>query len=401
MLRLLLAVVFLSAAALKAARPGPFRSVIDALIAADVNLPGPIEPHLILPVAVAVITWEAFLGLALLAGLWTRRVAWLTAATLGVFTLVLIRLLFLPDTPGCGCLGGMPTSVADARTDASLGIVRNIALAWVAAWVARRTAARAFPASSPTPPSVGTMAPASSRGFTLIETIAAIAIIAVLIAILLPALSKTKLSAEYVRSLSSQRQLLALISMYGNERNEYYPYVAVPMLPDLGIPSLADQVSGKHPGYFANSRFWTEAFESHVQQSLSGIASTRNLDGTLAVREKYGRPDLVITYFLLSHATSAAPAYWVGEFPPDDLSLYRAMRSTDTRYPSAKGLLVDLNEDVFNAETADDRWSVGMADGSAAVRPRRLIGHENLQRPYGAIFWPVLTTPEGLHGRDY
>jgi prepilin-type N-terminal cleavage/methylation domain-containing protein len=62
------------------------------------------------------------------------------------------------------------------------------------------------------------------RGFTLVELLVVIGIIALLISILLPALSKAKDAANRTACMSNMRQLITAARMYGNDYKDYVPF---------------------------------------------------------------------------------------------------------------------------------------------------------------------------------
>ena len=61
------------------------------------------------------------------------------------------------------------------------------------------------------------------RGFTLVELLVVIGIIAVLIAVLMPALTRARASANLVKCQANFRQIYAALSIYVNENHGYLP----------------------------------------------------------------------------------------------------------------------------------------------------------------------------------
>jgi len=80
-------------------------------------------------------------------------------------------------------------------------------------------------------------------GFTLIELLVTIAIIGILVALLLPALSKTKQRAQGTLCLNSGRQMMLAITLYGGDFHDYFP----PNPDDSRSPPGHDWCSG-HAG---------------------------------------------------------------------------------------------------------------------------------------------------------
>jgi prepilin-type N-terminal cleavage/methylation domain-containing protein len=123
---------------------------------------------------------------------------------------------------------------------------------------------------------VNTMPPANRRGFTLIELLVVIAIIAILAAMLLPALAKAKRKAELANCLSNLHQLGITMSMYTGDNGDGFPYSGSdwPRMPLVDVLKLFNPyVSTNNRSFFRcpadKGRGWN--FEWVTRNPGSGI----------------------------------------------------------------------------------------------------------------------------------
>jgi prepilin-type N-terminal cleavage/methylation domain-containing protein/prepilin-type processing-associated H-X9-DG protein len=93
---------------------------------------------------------------------------------------------------------------------------------------------------------------ASKNGFTLIELLVVIAIIAILAAMLLPALGKAKQKAYGAACVSNQRQWGLAMTMYLSDNNNVFP-----------MPKIATGTPGVS-GYSENTPHWTDFVAFHA-----------------------------------------------------------------------------------------------------------------------------------------
>lgn len=195
------------------------------------------------------------------------------------------------------------------------------------------------------------------QGFTLVELLVVIGIIALLISILLPSLSKAREQGQRLKCLSNIRSLQLAVTMYANENKQYVPAV------NWGVQATSN---GKVAAGWLYPTGGTFPFPAPMKQTdLEQGALYPYLNTPLIYRCPGHPPEMVIgktdsiTSYLMNGAMNGyarAKLYRITQFKSDDTCFWEA----DERSSSA-----------FNdGSSYPDESFVPLASGSAAYQAR-------------------------------
>lgn len=378
-------VLFMGAAAMKVWSPGEAVSAVA---------------HAVSPVTVLNVTSglvitsgligvEAGLGAALLCRP-SRGVRHGAAALLCVLAAVLAVRFTGPSAPACGCLGSMV--IERGAAGAWMDVARNLAFA---AGLFLTAGGREVTGEAGVARRGGVLA--GARGFTIVEVLVVVAVVALLAALLIPAVAAGRARTRVVRSLSAQQQIGAAIAGYGTDHKDYFPNFET-LDGAAGPVRMRGEVVPT--GYFrAHMGFWLAAVGPH-DEGLINLARWPAIAGAEPMGEEERRRGLHYSTYYMSATVAADPLAFtepIASSHPLDPTLLRGMRWSEVLWPARKGLTLDF---ALYRGMRDDAYVAGFCDGSVAELADASPPEPLVPQPGGGPITIVMSTRGGVRGVD-
>lgn len=243
--------------------------------------------------------------------------------------------------------------------------------------------------------------PAMRSAFTLIEVLVSIGIIAVLVGLLLPMLSGTKVRASRVKALNDLRQIGVSIQLYTEDSGGAYPYFPPNTTHLIGPP---DAPLGTI--FVGNDDPWSMSY-LWVTTMHRVAPWTDNYASWIGVGREHGQLPWLRAEdqnhwlppgYRMSNSFVATPGTW------SDNGAARVMptRPDQVRYPSAKVMFFDAARPYLSERNQQEQpRGVLSADGSARDVLDSDATTPTVNRITQAEPQTYHDTPNGIHGRDF
>jgi prepilin-type N-terminal cleavage/methylation domain-containing protein len=253
-------------------------------------------------------------------------------------------------------------------------------------------------------------------GFTLVEILVALGVLAVIIAMLIPAIVATRRSGLRSQSLVQCKGIAMGLFAYANDYSDLPPAIFRPQVQFLNVDPAQEWTDGvvtRRGFWFTNSYSYPAALRPFAP-GLNTI-SPRTPDEVIKQL-----PPGVTNHYLLTETLYAAPALFTLSAPVP--SLLKPQEISKVTYPSRKGLLQQV-EVYFEPKARDDsspngvrsHWAstnvlgaIAWADASASMEYQGLL-QPGISNPYDPLWFdsggfstpiPILRTREGIFGVD-
>lgn len=261
-------------------------------------------------------------------------------------------------------------------------------------------------------------APAAARAFTLVELLVVIGVVAILMAVTIPAIGRARIRAVQTDYASTARQLNAALSAYTTDYDSTFPYFGVPGDPDAPLTFLGWRPLPPFSYFTGQSWHWVTAIAPEYYDAPRD-PRINPLPDRYSLHDESAPEGVIRSLFAMTHAAFARPQYLATDEDPRDPAMLRPTHVGDVLYPASKALFLHVGTEDYGIEFDEhDRstWKAlfGLADGSAHYRIWYRGGsalppgeQERLNRltvpfrDHGFTPFHGLGTRYGMAGRDF
>lgn len=243
----------------------------------------------------------------------------------------------------------------------------------------------------------------TQSAFSLIELLAVIAIVGVLIALAIPALSHARRSAKFTRSMSDTRQIVTMLAMYTDDNRDTHPYIVAGQFDAHADREPVGPNDGLAPG--SQMSRWPMALMADHPGILDLVYP--QIVYWPDLRERANETGDYSAGVLATATLFAAPGYFSDTQPIHDHQL-RATRTNEIRYPADKMIIYNWASVSLNPQDALEndqdgstiRAAYSFGDGSVAILHEIELDGPYVDRSYSSWMGSGFTTTDGLAGRD-
>jgi prepilin-type N-terminal cleavage/methylation domain-containing protein/prepilin-type processing-associated H-X9-DG protein len=223
----------------------------------------------------------------------------------------------------------------------------------------------------------------SRRAFTLVELLVVIGIIAVLVAILLPAIAKARFQAIVTSCASNERQLGTVMLMYAHDNHGFLPRFDLPL--GGGEANLSDMLGGTN-GFFS---YFKTKYKLPQNTLFCPAGNTDTYDFIFNNWNSGTPPMQAISYSVWvphqSDGILVPPMYY--SFPPPAGTIPAGLLAIDTNPPIHCSVKLGEKVGVTNPMLTD---AVYITRGAAVPNPTTInfstLSQRNYQGDYGGHY---------------
>jgi prepilin-type N-terminal cleavage/methylation domain-containing protein len=335
----------------------------------------------------------------------------LILAMIGAYTGMYAYRLSVGTPPDCECLGAWAKYLR-LRNEAWETVLRNgllIGAGAVSWWFA--TPDRV---DNQQVPQTASCRPLRARGWTLVEVIVSITIVAILMSLVLGLVARTRAAGRQARSLSNLRQHVTIFTQYTMDWRESWPVFIRPGPWRINHQMPYFLAADLWPHYLTISGYYNHLGLDAFYSPDAPLNDVMGWDRGMRVQLLSGRNGTALSHYGYCCTFLADPAFW-NVHTRTGPEQWRATKVPEVVFPSHKTLLYCLYpwlwRNIPQSPLANDlRIDWGMVDGSAIriherdTIPNQVSGDGPQWYYLGAVHSSPLPpgshTLDGLRGRD-